>query len=887
MNIRSTVIAAILIATTLSSHAFEPTYLPGGDDVKAAVAARRGQTELSKLALSMEPGTWAELETDMPRGLWSAPRIPDPDGGRGRGGLHIGTWSDDAHWCSRTGQFLFFGVRQTRKFVAYSEEDNAWREIEFVGKDNAPGLEQRFGHQYSRNAFDPERSLYFTLDRRYDVVNDRWELQVEGKDPGLGSMTMAYSTALNGLLAPSGDRQNPVMRFFCDENREWSDLGPAHAHGYHGVARENPFRQEVIFMAGNDSEAMSIVDKKGNVRPMQDYPREGCGIRHHIITVDPQSGRYLIMDPPRREFYEFDADKNQYRLVDDFSLTPWVWGRHGSPLVAYIPEYGVSMWADSSVYLYKHDPDGTVPSIETKPTVRNLAWNSAVVEGDIAEGAPIPEVFVCLHPGEDAQTGSIKDWDQAIPVGRLVEAFDTMLDGLEGEQEYFVRLYASNYVGEAWSEPTRFSTGAAPEEPAQLTLAGNQRVDGEAPSIAFAELPDFPLFGIQDEEDWSYDFSSYGPTPTPLHLERHTLYSDEDGRARGRIVFDLNGGAILGSGAVAIRTFRRVNRSSMHIHLENVGAIDMGGIDTHAEQERSNANYHAGAIRIGTPEKRAGAIRVDYLHAYATGPRAGSADIALYGDGDVTIGTADAPGAIRTDTFAWDGANIVVDHFGDLTVGSVLAHTTGNRGGSRAGNISFRGNDRSGDAAIGSITAWNNRSNYSSSNKALFSIANYRHIMLGAVDGRYKGGEQRRHGSDLEIKEIGGDIRLSGKLDLSSTYKDNEDPRYRGHAQLACEGTVSLAELDLDLIQYIVLDSGSGTSTINGAPANFVTADATGAGTADDPKVSAETRLRTPGGQTVHYRYEAGGLNDALGGHVWQLRAEDGEEPGGVLAPRP
>jgi hypothetical protein len=76
------------------------------NEVKKAAEARRGKTELSKLAAKMEPGTWAELKTTMPKRLWTS---PPPSRG-----LHIAGWTDDAHWDSKTGQFLYMGLRQTR-----------------------------------------------------------------------------------------------------------------------------------------------------------------------------------------------------------------------------------------------------------------------------------------------------------------------------------------------------------------------------------------------------------------------------------------------------------------------------------------------------------------------------------------------------------------------------------------------------------------------------------------------------------------------------------------------------------------------------------------------------------------------------------------------------
>ena len=55
---------------------------------------------------------------------------------------------------------------------------------------------------------------------------------------------------------------------------------------------------------------------------------------------------------------ELDSEKNEYRLIDDFTKTPWPFHHYDSPLVAFIPEYGVTMWVDSKVILYKHDALG-------------------------------------------------------------------------------------------------------------------------------------------------------------------------------------------------------------------------------------------------------------------------------------------------------------------------------------------------------------------------------------------------------------------------------------------------------------------------------------------------------------------------------------------------
>ncbi len=329
----------------------KPKYLPGGEEVKKAVDARMGKTELSKLAMSMEQGTWVELKSDIPKNLWAAPPPSK--------GLHIGTWSDDAHWDSRTGQFLYFGVRQTRKLVAYSEESNSWRAIDFVGKPNAPALLQRFGHQYSCNSFDPERSRFFTHRYCYDVVKDSWSEVPEPPDNlGTNCMTYEYFTGMDGFLSlarqPSG-----TLRIYSEKTKEWSSLGKIGVHGYHSLARHNPYLEEVLFAGGNDSKAVVILSKDGKTTKKRDFPGEekkGFTIRDNILTVDPQSGRYLFITPGR-EFIEYDSLKDEYRLIDNFTTTPWPFKFTGEDSIigAHIPEYGVNVWVlKTKMILYKH-----------------------------------------------------------------------------------------------------------------------------------------------------------------------------------------------------------------------------------------------------------------------------------------------------------------------------------------------------------------------------------------------------------------------------------------------------------------------------------------------------------------------------------------------------
>lgn len=321
---------------------------------------RRGATVLSKLAANMKPGEWAELKTDMPKGLWSSPRVND------RGGLHIAGWTDDSHWDSRTGQLLYMGMRQTRQFIAYSEEKNAWRIISLDRNSDNPVFETKFGHIYGNNAFDPQTGRFFhryaEFDEfkggisAFDASKETWTklppVPPVGTASGSG-MCIEYFSAWKGLVV-LGSR----IRFFNDETQQWKILDlQSPVDGYHSLFRHNPYRHEILLAGGNNSpNVVARLRKDGVLERLKDFPLP-IGVRSDKLTIDPTTARYLLLHRDRK-LYDFDSDKSDYRLIDDFSKTAWPFHQYDMPIVAFIPEYGVTIWAGTNkVWLYKHKAD--------------------------------------------------------------------------------------------------------------------------------------------------------------------------------------------------------------------------------------------------------------------------------------------------------------------------------------------------------------------------------------------------------------------------------------------------------------------------------------------------------------------------------------------------
>ena len=421
-------------------------------------------------------------------------------------------------------------------------------------------------------------------------------------------------------------------------------------------------------------------------------------------------------------------------------------------------------------------------------------------------------------------------------------------------------------------------------EASGFEIESNQQIDGEAPRIVGKGAGN-TVVPSGESPDWVYrwgdrdgDGGGVAVSDPGLDLGTYRLYGDH---AAGTLVLDLNGGAIEGSGDLAIIL------DSASLTITNAGAIAAGRIETRAKQGGSSRT--AGNIRIGGPGRRVGPLRVGGLDAYASSPRAQRAGLVhVYSSGAVRIedGTG-RPGDIRADTVAGSSGNVVVDHAGALRVGDIRTSTEGGRAYNvTAGNIRLDGGDGSGDAEIGRIIGWDRSGRGRSRYKPLFSIANYRNVTVGTVKGQADRTRHSRYAANLRIREgIAGDIVLTGMLNLGSS-RVNAAPRFRGTAELACGGSITLAELDLELVQYLSLESGSGRTVVQGDLLNFETnrlEGCEGTGRPEAPFSADQDTLRAPSGHTVLYN-SADGRNVELGGHAYRVADLEGNAgQGGTL----
>jgi len=328
-----------------------PCVLP--EDLLEAVALRRGKTVLSKLAAKMQPGTWVTFSSaKRPKELMYVKNSH-------RTRFHIAGWTDDGHWNSRTGQFLYYGFRQAHKFIAYSEEKNEWRVIPKQYK--WPG-KTAMGHIYGGNAFNSAKGIFYnyaTGSNRvyaYDLARDKWsDLPALPFGRGDQGSSLVYFPELGGLVHHRSAGKGGVLHLYREKTKSWSVLGRSQVCGYHSMARYNPCLKEMLIAGGDRSRnVVEKIDSQGKITRMKDAPVEMTIQRDHLV-VDPVSGRYLMFNNMFRILHDFDSRTNKYKKAEGYSRTKF--GRYEMPVPASIPEYGVIMLVDDKIRLYKHKTD--------------------------------------------------------------------------------------------------------------------------------------------------------------------------------------------------------------------------------------------------------------------------------------------------------------------------------------------------------------------------------------------------------------------------------------------------------------------------------------------------------------------------------------------------
>jgi hypothetical protein len=312
-------------------------------------------TSLSALAASMQPGTWARLQTN---GLTNELMVIQPN--------HILGYADSAVWDPRSKQFMIVGgshapdANPNQRHIVYSETTNSWRQEANQSWFCGNGC---VSHAYDNHALDPTtgamfyKKFYGTTVYKYDIASKTWSTiaPLPGSPDSLGLGGFAYFPELGGLVYAA---YGTVYLWKPAENR-WTILASnLPMSSYHSFAEYNPVHKVVLFGGGEDSSDLYKLDRNGTVTRLKNAPLSRW-IPETTVTVDPVSGDFLVL---RRQasplFYRYDV------LADSWQALPvYPFASANNPdlsaVAAPIAEYGVVMflkygWDPGEVYLYKH-----------------------------------------------------------------------------------------------------------------------------------------------------------------------------------------------------------------------------------------------------------------------------------------------------------------------------------------------------------------------------------------------------------------------------------------------------------------------------------------------------------------------------------------------------
>jgi hypothetical protein len=407
-------------------------------------------------------------------------------------------------------------------------------------------------------------------------------------------------------------------------------------------------------------------------------------------------------------------------------------------------------------------------------------------------------------------------------------------------QEYQTIMQGKRYislVGLVWCTTLAVALGA------EVTLLSDADLDngGDLGSISVSSgtgtSADPYLFEIPD--------TGY---PVGLDLQEFKVHTDDGNEDSFKI--DLSGKNLVGdSGGLSFETSGSGEPGPGSIFIVNVNTVDIGGIKT-----VSTANYdHSGDVQIGETNNRAGTIRIDYIDTRndATIPYSGG-DVTIYGNSDVRIeNDLEVPGDINTTSKKSSNnerlGNVHISHDGEFSAQDILTYLTGDVTYMRAGHVTLEGDaiaggDR-GDCTIRDVdTSRKNSAAQNGTRPGDIHISGYANVTINNIDTSYRQAIYSTGRGDLTVTNVTESITVTGTITLDDIEDANED----GNMTLICGSTITLAELDDDLIGDIEMKVANGVDN-DVKPYNYVYVETKPAnyGTFDDWTVNCDVYYLT------------------------------------------
>ena len=116
---------------------------------------------------------------------------------------------------------------------------------------------------------------------------------------------------------------------------------------------------------------------------------------------------------------------------------------------------------DVALYNFYADVPTAVPVVDNGAGVTNLLASSCYLSGNVSQGTPAPDAYVCY--GLTSAGDNTGAWDHVVYVNPYAGSgpFSIRVVQLSPGSNYYYRCFATNTVGSAWSSASNFVTPAA------------------------------------------------------------------------------------------------------------------------------------------------------------------------------------------------------------------------------------------------------------------------------------------------------------------------------------------------------------------------------------------------------------------------------------------
>lgn len=350
----------------------------------AALVPLAGASTLGDIAREMQPGEWRVLNQAGDGSGYTFGDLLIACNGSDCGD-NILNYADKGLWNPNTREIHFIGKGangKELKHISYSEATNRWTREAKPYWDCSPG-EGCIGHGYEHSTIDPAtgdvfwRQFYSSSYYRWSRGSKTWSALPAGPSPEC-CVALEWFPEMAGFLVVAKGQVHLYNRSLGT----WRQLASGVAMGdYHTVATYNPVHKVVVFGGGNSggdyggARDLFKIDSAGRISRIA-APPANVGILQSVFTVDPASGKYLLLTSDGR-FFEYDVPSNAWAALNSSgvqafssSLSNRIEYRVAVPISTHgVVAFLVTDRSDSSsrVLLYKHASAPAAPPLDTTP----------------------------------------------------------------------------------------------------------------------------------------------------------------------------------------------------------------------------------------------------------------------------------------------------------------------------------------------------------------------------------------------------------------------------------------------------------------------------------------------------------------------------------------